>query len=212
MNENLEQLCRDGYTFLRDVIPRDAIHVRPDYDGFQLSLPPQEIPAVLEIVSRAIRRYPNSKPDILIVDGRDKNWHCDMTPDTGARMRDWHPTTINVIFAIDDFTKTNGATELVARSHLLADRTVQPEIWKPNIVTCEMSRGSAVLFFGSHVFHQAGDNPTGQRRLGLRVRYNGGCNVPEEILGPSPAGIPKQVLDLIGPHLGKLPPRWHRGS
>lgn len=77
------------------------------------------------------------------------------------------PWLINVIWALSDFTKENGATRLWPRSHREAlTRTMDPDA----AIAAEMSRGSALIFLGA-LTHAAGANTTAAPRDGIIISY-----------------------------------------
>ena len=70
------------------------------------------------------------------------------------------------IWAIDDFTADNGATDIVAGSHLWGDRRPQEAEREPVV----MKAGSCVFFPGT-LWHGGGANRTGAARLALTAQY-----------------------------------------
>lgn len=70
------------------------------------------------------------------------------------------------IWAIDDFTADNGATDVVARSHLWGDRTPTEAEREPVV----MSAGSCVFFPGT-LWHGGGANRSGRARLAVTAQY-----------------------------------------
>jgi len=84
----------------------------------------------------------------------------------GAHMRDIEPQ-VNTIWAVTDFTRANGATQVVPGSTTWPDaRTPQAE----EITWAEMSRGSVLVYTGS-VFHGGGANVANSDRIGLNITY-----------------------------------------
>lgn len=79
---------------------------------------------------------------------------------------------INCMWAVDDFTKENGATHLVPGSHkwerngLLPDRQPKDE----EIIQAEMSAGSVLIYFAS-LLHGGGANKSDKPRTGLVTSY-----------------------------------------
>lgn len=74
---------------------------------------------------------------------------------------------LNTIWALTDFTKENGATQVVPGSvNWPDDRVVQPH----EIDRAEMRRGSVLIYSGS-VFHGGGANVSGADRWGLNITY-----------------------------------------
>lgn len=85
------------------------------------------------------------------------------------------PIGISVIGAIDDFTKANGATEVVPGSHLWGE---PGEPGRPNdlaeiekmLVAMEMPAGAALVFPGT-LLHRGGANVTDRPRLAFTNQY-----------------------------------------
>ena len=76
-------------------------------------------------------------------------------------------TGISTIWAIDDFTKASGATELIPSSHL-EDDTNNAEL--SGLVKVCMPKGS-VLVFDGRVKHRGGANQSNKTRLGITPQY-----------------------------------------
>jgi ectoine hydroxylase-related dioxygenase (phytanoyl-CoA dioxygenase family) len=70
------------------------------------------------------------------------------------------------IWAIDDFTEDNGATDIIQGSHLWGDETPGPAGREPVI----MSAGSCV-FFLSTLWHGGGANRSARPRLAVTAQY-----------------------------------------
>ncbi|SLG56947.1 phytanoyl-CoA dioxygenase family protein [Mycobacteroides abscessus] len=70
------------------------------------------------------------------------------------------------IWAIDDFTTDNGATDIIARSHLWADRAPQDDARAPVVMTA----GSCVFFLGT-LWHGGGANSSDAARLAVTAQY-----------------------------------------
>jgi len=75
---------------------------------------------------------------------------------------------LSVMWAIDDFTIDNGATRVVLGSQRHFSVDVPPSL--DNCVQAEMSRGSALFYFGS-TWHGGGANRTKAPRMGLINTY-----------------------------------------
>ena len=84
--------------------------------------------------------------------------------------RPHRPFLMNVVIAVDDFTKANGGTRLVPRSHLWHD---QPVRQPPDVETLqiEMKAGSLVGWSGA-MWHGGGANTTDAPRMGLNLNFN----------------------------------------
>ena len=115
---------------------------------------------------------------------------------------------INCMWAVDDFTKENGATLLVPGSHKWP-RDRAPEAHE--ITQGEMSKGSVLIYFGS-LLHGGGANRTDKPRTGLVISYclgwlrqaeNQYLAVPPDIA----RSLPEELQRLLGyfvhePNLG----------
>ena len=77
------------------------------------------------------------------------------------------PIGMSAIWALDDFTNQNGATEIVPGSHTW-EHDRQPNAHE--VITVTMPAGS-VLVFGGNVFHRGGANRSGAPRLAFSPQY-----------------------------------------
>ena len=93
-------------------------------------------------------------------------WHYDDGFYTLPRPRP--PVSISTIWALDDFTATNGATEVIPASHLWAADVPQGEDGRRIAVT--MPAGSVVIFSGT-LWHRGGANRSSARRLCVSPQY-----------------------------------------
>jgi ectoine hydroxylase-related dioxygenase (phytanoyl-CoA dioxygenase family) len=114
---------------------------------------------------------------------------------------------LTAIWALDDFTASNGATHVVPGSH-------QPATSKPDpgqAVPVEMPAGSLLLFSG-RLYHGAGANTSTRPRLGVIIDYQQPWLRPCEAhtLSSDPAQVrklPERLQELLGynqpsPYLG----------
>lgn len=95
-------------------------------------------------------------------------------------VHNWAPDKLlqfNVLIAGTDFTKANGATNVVPGSHLWSDPERQPT--EDEIAFAEMSAGSAVFIPGKTV-HGGGANTNGERRRAIVVSYVLGWLITQE--------------------------------
>jgi ectoine hydroxylase-related dioxygenase (phytanoyl-CoA dioxygenase family) len=74
---------------------------------------------------------------------------------------------VSTIWALDDFTEDNGATQVIPDSHLWSEDE-QPQCDKA--VTITMLAGS-VLVFAGNLFHRGGANRSQAARRALTVQY-----------------------------------------
>ena len=80
------------------------------------------------------------------------------------------PLVVTAAIALDDFTKENGGTQLVPKSHLWpAARDPKPE----EVTYAEMKAGSALLWDGA-LYHGGGANQTDHPRRTLTLNYTRG--------------------------------------
>ena len=85
------------------------------------------------------------------------------------------PIGISVIGAIDDFTKANGATELIPGSHLWGEpgapgRPNEMAEIEAMLVPMEVPAGSALVFAGT-LLHRGGANVTDRPRMAFTNQY-----------------------------------------
>ena len=76
-------------------------------------------------------------------------------------------TQLSTVWAIDDFTEENGATQVVPGSHKW-DRDREPK--EDEICYAEMKKGSVFIYTGS-VIHGGGANNSDKNRLGVFLHY-----------------------------------------
>jgi ectoine hydroxylase-related dioxygenase (phytanoyl-CoA dioxygenase family) len=85
------------------------------------------------------------------------------------RPRPW--VGVSTIWALDDFTESNGATEVVPGSHLWSDdRTPDPGEPSRDAVKVCMPAGSVVVFLGN-LLHRGGAHHGTSPRLGITPQY-----------------------------------------
>jgi ectoine hydroxylase-related dioxygenase (phytanoyl-CoA dioxygenase family) len=129
-----------------------------------------------------------------------------------------HPSVVvNTMWALDDFTPTNGATRLVPGSHRWeADR--RPEA-NAAITVAEMPAGSTMFYVGN-LWHGGGANQTERPRLGVILEYVVGWLRPQEnhcLAVPRAVvrELPERLQELLGyniypPFLGYVDGRHPR--
>jgi len=104
---------------------------------------------------------------------------------------------INVMWAIDDFTKENGATHIVPKSHVW-ERDRHPE--KNEVEQAVMSKGSCFIWLGSSR-HGGGANHTNMPRRGIVMSYNLGWLKQADNYF---LGIPKEEVKVYPERLQQL--------
>lgn len=128
------------------------------------------------------------------------------------------PIGISVIGAIDDFTRANGATEVIPGSHRWGDPGASD---RPNglaeiermLVPMEMPAGAALVFCGT-LLHRGGANVTDKPRLAFTNQYcepwarpqeNFWLSVPREMVrAMSPAAQVLLGYEIAPPFLGMV--------
>ncbi len=94
-------------------------------------------------------------------------YHCD---DGAARAPRPRPMVgVSAIWALDDFSETNGATDVIPGSHLW-DHEQPPAPDDSRSVPVVMRAGSVVIFAGS-LYHRGGANRSNGTRLGFTPQY-----------------------------------------
>jgi ectoine hydroxylase-related dioxygenase (phytanoyl-CoA dioxygenase family) len=104
---------------------------------------------------------------------------------------------LNAIWALSDFTRENGATQVVPGSTEWPDNRVA---LSHEIGFAEMSAGSVVLYTGS-TFHGGGANTSNGDRVGLNISYSLGWLRQEENQYLS---VPPEIAKTLDPELAKL--------
>jgi ectoine hydroxylase-related dioxygenase (phytanoyl-CoA dioxygenase family) len=108
------------------------------------------------------------------------------------------PTVCNSMCALTDFTEANGATRVIAGSHL---RDHSPSFGKAYASqAAEMRKGSVLIWHGS-LWHGGGENRTDQRRVGIAMNYCAGYIRQQE---NQQLGIPMEIARGFSPRLREL--------
>lgn len=192
----LEPFTRDGYVIVPDVLSAGELreitgalapyedaqqHGRNNFEGerskrvYSLAgkgpvfMRLAEHPVVVDLLARvlmpnwllstmqSIRLFPGETP---------QPWHAD---DTFYPVPRPHGTlAVSVIWALEDFTPENGATELIPGSHRWG--TEQPDDAPRETLSAAMPAGSVILFDGA-TWHRGGANRSQRTRLGLSPQY-----------------------------------------
>jgi ectoine hydroxylase-related dioxygenase (phytanoyl-CoA dioxygenase family) len=195
MPDPIDSLERDGYAILPRAIDRAAIDelvaaLAPYEAGRPTGRNAFEGLASWRVYSLAGKGEPFRRlaehPDVLAVLDRvllpnyllstlqsirlhpgeaAQSWHYDdgfyLTPRPRTRM-----LGVTVIWAIEDFTADNGATELIPGSHRWADE--QPD--GTGSLPAAMPAGSALLFDAA-LWHRGGANRSTRTRLAISPQY-----------------------------------------
>lgn len=195
--ERAEAIRRDGYVVAPDLIPpaeADAIKEalapwlqgrlmgRNDFEGFRservyallAKAPPVarlvEHPDVLGVVDELLTPHYRLSACLAIQvhpGETAQGWHADDAYVWFPRPRPM--VGVSAIWALDDFTEENGATQLIPGSHRWGpDEAAAPD--DPRAVTVCMPAGSAVLFAGT-LMHRGGAHRGSGTRLGITPQY-----------------------------------------
>jgi ectoine hydroxylase-related dioxygenase (phytanoyl-CoA dioxygenase family) len=240
-----ERMRRDGYTVIEDFVSADGLaafrealapsmgthHGRNDFEGFKTERVYtlvargrifEEI-AADERLMALIGRF--LQPNFLLSASHSISLGPDETPqsihqDDGfyRQRRPRPPIGISVIGAIDDFTKANGATEIVPGSH----RWGEPgDEGRPNdiaeiekmLVPMEIPAGAALVFCGT-LLHRGGANVTDKPRLAFTNQYcepwarpqeNWWLAIPREQVAQMPPRLQALLgYEIIPPFLGMV--------
>lgn len=231
VERHAERMRRDGYTVIEDFLDagtlaafRQALapfqgthHGRNDFEGFKteriytliargklfeeiacdarlMALIGQFLqPNFLLSASHAISLGPGETPQSI---------HSD---DGFYRQRRPRPPIgISVIGAIDDFTRANGATEIIPGSHLWGE----PDPENPKdaaeleamLVPMEIPAGAAMVFPGT-LLHRGGANVTEKPRLAFTNQYCEPWARPQENFWLS---VPKEIVREMSPQAQAL--------
>jgi len=149
-----------------------VLRLMPQYDPFFLSF--LEIPEVLSFIDHTVSEtailhtqngfilpsIPGGEaPEIF-----QNSFHRDF-----PRVLNGYLASINVMFAIDQFSAENGATLVVPRTHQAMEIPDQQYL-KENAIPVECPAGS-MFVFDSTLWHSAGANTSGADRLAINHQF-----------------------------------------
>jgi ectoine hydroxylase-related dioxygenase (phytanoyl-CoA dioxygenase family) len=111
------------------------------------------------------------------------------------------PIGVSTIWAIDDFTAANGATEVVPGSHRWGDERPADDQLEAALVPVEMPAGSVVVFAGT-LLHRGGANTSDRPRLGITPQWCEPWARQQEnmimVAGAAAATMPLALQSMIG--------------
>ncbi|MBM0740831.1 phytanoyl-CoA dioxygenase family protein [Phormidium sp. CLA17] len=133
-----------------------------------------EVPAVLQIIDQTVSNtailhlqngfilpsFPGDRSPKVF----QNQFHQDF-----RRVLNGYVASINIFFAIDEFTDNNGATLVVPGSHQKLE-SLDPEYMQENAIAAVCPAGS-MLVFDSTLWHAAGVNTSGQDRLAINHQF-----------------------------------------
>ena len=156
-------------------------------------------PLVLGVLDRVLGHYQLSAPvGIQIGPGEGPQvLHRDQS--IYPLPRDFDNVVVNTMWALDDFTESNGATRLIPASHRWVDRT---PAGTDEVISAVMPAGS-VMFYVGKIWHGGGANATDRPRLGVILEYVAAWLRPQEnhvIAVPrhTVARLPERLQELLG--------------
>jgi ectoine hydroxylase-related dioxygenase (phytanoyl-CoA dioxygenase family) len=83
------------------------------------------------------------------------------------RVLNGYLASVNAFFAIDEFTRDNGATWVLPRTH---QQVTRPEECETQAIALECPAGS-IIVFDSTLWHAAGHNTSGRDRLAINHQF-----------------------------------------
>jgi ectoine hydroxylase-related dioxygenase (phytanoyl-CoA dioxygenase family) len=108
------------------------------------------------------------------------------------------PVSISSIWAIDEFTAANGATEVVPGSHRWGEERPGADV---ELVPIEMPAGSVMVYSGT-LWHRGGANTTDRPRLAISPQYCQPWARQQENMilsvGSAASSFPLQLQSLLG--------------
>jgi ectoine hydroxylase-related dioxygenase (phytanoyl-CoA dioxygenase family) len=214
--ELAEAIRRDGYAIVPELLsPREVGEIkaalapwlcgrrmgRNDFEGFHT----ERVYALLAKAPPVARIVEH--PDVLAVLDLLLTPHYRLSAclaiqvHPGETAQGWHPDDayvplprprrmlgVSAIWAFDDFSERNGATEVIPGSHLWGpDEQAAPE--DPRAVKVQMRAGSALLFAGSLV-HRGGAHRGTGTRLGITPQY---CEPWMRQIENMPLAVPPEI-------------------
>ena len=111
-------------------------------------------------------------------------------------------TMVTTLWALSEFTKDNGATRLIAGSHLKTGIAPKPDE-DPIVTVAEMPAGSVLVLHAS-TWHGGGPNSTSNvDRYGLSIQFVAGwCRQQQNLMLGTPRELvtdyPRRLQELIG--------------
>jgi ectoine hydroxylase-related dioxygenase (phytanoyl-CoA dioxygenase family) len=222
----LDELRENGFVVLPELVGCDELAAiraelapyltgrlfgRNDFEGFRservyalLAKAPSiaalvEHPVVLELVDAVLH------PNYLLSANLAINVHPGETAQTFhaddgyCRLpRPREPMGVSAIWAIDEFTEDNGATEVITGSHTWGEKGADPDGERVQPIT--MPAGSAVVFMGT-LLHRGGANRSNRTRLGITPQY---CQPWIRQIENMALAVPPPVASAFSPRVQAL--------
>jgi ectoine hydroxylase-related dioxygenase (phytanoyl-CoA dioxygenase family) len=156
-------------------------------------------PLLLGVLDRVLGNYQLSAPTGIEIGPGEQAQVLHQDQSIYPLPADYPDVVVNTMWALDDFTRANGATRLVLGSHRWVDR--QPSA-SDAVVDAEMPAGSVALYVG-RLWHGGGANSTERSRLGVILEYVASwlraqethlLAVPRAVV----AELPERLQELLG--------------
>ncbi|WP_309645350.1 phytanoyl-CoA dioxygenase family protein [Phenylobacterium sp.] len=227
---HVERLTRDGYTVIEDFADAAQLaqaradlaphlgghHGRNDFEGLatervytlvargkvfeDLTAEPRLLalldrflqPGYLLTASQAICIQPGEKAQALHY---DDGFYRQPRPRPAI--------SLSVIVAVDAFTETNGATDILTGSHVLGDaeiRALDPAETHARLRPATMPAGAAIVFQGT-LLHRGGANRSDAPRLAFTNQY---CEPWARTQENFYLGVPRERVKAMSPRLQDL--------
>jgi ectoine hydroxylase-related dioxygenase (phytanoyl-CoA dioxygenase family) len=243
VSDVLERLDADGYVIVEGILnPQDTRRMRAEltellsvtpqgrnpFEGFHTRRiyalfaktrafdGPATHPLVLGVLDQVLGHYQFSAPVAIEIGPGEAAQSLHRDDGVYPLPHPHADVVVNTMWALDDFTAANGATQLVPGSHQWGER--RPD-QATSTVTAEMPAGAMMFYVGS-LWHGGGANTTERPRLGVILEYVAAWLRPQEnhILGVPPeiaCTLPERLQELLGyniypPFLGYVDGRHPR--
>jgi ectoine hydroxylase-related dioxygenase (phytanoyl-CoA dioxygenase family) len=226
IRRHIAQIQTDGYVVLADLVgavdldlirsqlePQlvDAPYGRNDFEGFcsqRVYALLARVPATAALVAHPIVLAILDEllqPEYLLSANIAINVHPGETAQLLHGDDGFYPSPrprravgVSAVWAIDDFTTDNGATEVLPGSHLWASATAEPG--DARIRQIEMSAGSVVVFLGT-TLHRGGANRSRGSRLGITPQY---CEPWMRQIENMALAVPPTIATTLPPRIQEL--------
>ena len=188
-------LRRDGYVVVQGLLPTDEVRSARDdllrvlestrtgrnsFEGFATRRvyalfkktrafdAPAVHPLVLGVLDRVLGHYQLSAPVGIQIGPGEHAQVLHRDDGIYPLPRPHPPVVVNTMWPLDDFTEANGATRIVAGSHLWPPERAADA--SSETFAAEMPAGS-VMFYLGNLWHGGGANRTDRPRLGVILEY-----------------------------------------
>ncbi|MGH9136489.1 MAG: phytanoyl-CoA dioxygenase family protein, partial [Acidimicrobiales bacterium] len=156
-------------------------------------------PLLLGVLDELLRHYQLSAPTGIEIGPGEKAQVLHRDESIYPLPPDFPDVVLNTMWALDDFTESNGATRLVPGSHRWGERWPGPD---DEVVDAVMPAAS-VLFYVGKIWHGGGANRTERPRLGVILEYVAAWLRPQEnhllaVPRDTVAQLPERLQELLG--------------